>query len=109
MFANLHSIDIVLIAAYFAVVVYIGVRVAKRHAGTADYFLAGRRLGWVVIGMSLFASNISSTTSFSCMSKRIMLFSTAFVGSGTWSQKHVASWVKTTLPECSRRQRKASC
>ena len=35
---------------------------AKRTHSGEDLFLAGRRLGWVPIGFSLFASNISSTT-----------------------------------------------
>ncbi len=59
---NLHPLDLGLIAAYFALVVFVGLRVTRRGAGSVDYFLAGRRLGWLVIGASLFASNISSTT-----------------------------------------------
>ncbi len=59
---SLEAIDIGLILLYLLVVVLIGVHYARRHSGTADYFLAGRKLGWVVVGLSLFASNISSTT-----------------------------------------------
>jgi len=50
------------IAAYFTVVLYIGLRMARRTHNGEDLFLAGRRLGWIPIGLSLFASNISSTT-----------------------------------------------
>jgi SSS family solute:Na+ symporter len=55
-------VDLSLIVIYFFVVIVIGFRSAHRHSGTADYFLAGRRLGWILVGLSLFASNISSTT-----------------------------------------------
>jgi SSS family solute:Na+ symporter len=58
----IHIIDILIILAYFAAIVWIGVRVAKRTHSGEDLFLAGRKLVWPVIGFSLFASNISSTT-----------------------------------------------
>ena len=59
---DLQSLDLTLLAAYFVLVIGIGTKVARRRASSADFFLAGRRLGWFVIGLSLFASNISSTT-----------------------------------------------
>ncbi len=59
---HLEPLDIAIIASYFVVVLIIGFHFARRHTGTEAYFLAGRRLGWMVIGFSLFASNISSTT-----------------------------------------------
>jgi SSS family solute:Na+ symporter len=60
--SSLTSLDYIVIAAYFLLVVYIGLRMARRVHSGEDLFLAGRRLGWVPIGLSLFASNISSTT-----------------------------------------------
>ena len=59
---NLGIIDLGLIVGYFLIVLAVGFHFARRHSGTADFFLAGRRLGWLVVGLSLFASNISSTT-----------------------------------------------
>ena len=56
------TIDIGVIVAYFAVVLLIGIVVARRTETGEDLFLAGRSLGWGVIGFSPFASNISSTT-----------------------------------------------
>ncbi|SPJ24732.1 sodium:solute symporter [Palleronia abyssalis] len=50
------------IALYFAVVIAIGVWVSRRTESGEDLFLAGRGLTWGIIGFSLFASNISSTT-----------------------------------------------
>ncbi|MCC5848719.1 MAG: sodium:solute symporter [Verrucomicrobia bacterium] len=58
----IHLLDLAIIVAYFIAVVWIGVYVARRTHGGEDLFLAGRRLVWPVIGFSLFASNISSTT-----------------------------------------------
>ncbi|WP_213995724.1 sodium:solute symporter [Arsukibacterium sp.] len=60
---NLTLLDLLLILFYFALVLYIGIRVgAKNDGGTEDYFLAGRSMLWPFVGISLFASNISSTT-----------------------------------------------
>lgn len=54
--------DLWVIAAYFIIVIVIGVWVARRTESGEDLFLAGRTLTWGVVGFSLFASNISSTT-----------------------------------------------
>lgn len=59
---SLSSLDILIIAGYFLLIIGIGVYVSKRTKTGEDLFLAGRTLGWGVIGFSLFASNISSTT-----------------------------------------------
>jgi len=55
------ALDWIVIALYFAVVMGIAVWVIRqRQRSSADYFLAGRHIGWFVIGASLFASNIGS-------------------------------------------------
>lgn len=59
---QLGNLDIGLILAYFALVLYIGIKVGGSHKNAEDYFLAGRGMVWPFIGISLFASNISSTT-----------------------------------------------
>jgi len=57
----LQPLDWVVIFGYFVVIAGICVWVAKRQKKTSDgYFLAGRELGWFVIGASIFASNIGS-------------------------------------------------
>jgi len=57
----LHPVDWIVIVAYFALIVGIVIWVAKKQKKTSDsYFLAGRELGWFVIGASIFASNIGS-------------------------------------------------
>jgi SSS family solute:Na+ symporter len=60
--STLGTWDFVVIGIYFGLVLYIGLRIARRTRSGEDLFLAGRRLGWIPIGFSLFASNISSTT-----------------------------------------------
>ena len=59
---RIDSIDLAIIGAYFLIVFAIGAYLAWRTRSADDLFLAGRRLGWLPIGLSLFASNISSTT-----------------------------------------------
>jgi SSS family solute:Na+ symporter len=59
--ATLNSLDWLAIALYFSVLLGVAWWVVKRGKDTAaDYFLAGRNLGWWVIGASIFASNIGS-------------------------------------------------
>lgn len=61
---HLATLDWVVIALYFAVILGVAWWVAWRrkatHASSAGYFLAGRDLGWFVVGAALFASNIGS-------------------------------------------------
>jgi SSS family solute:Na+ symporter len=59
--SRLTSIDWVVIALYFSVLLCVAWWVVKKGKdSTADYFLAGRNLGWWIIGASIFASNIGS-------------------------------------------------
>ena len=58
---GLATIDWIVIAAYFALIMGIAWWVILRNKDTTDdYFLAGRNLGWWVVGASIFASNIGS-------------------------------------------------
>jgi len=59
--STLTTIDWVMILLYFAVLGCVAWWVVARAKKTAaDYFLAGRNLGWWIIGASIFASNIGS-------------------------------------------------
>ncbi len=64
MTSPLTSLDWIIVAAYFGVVFGVALVVTLRSRGNRDdsqgYFLAGRNIGWIVIGASLFASNIGS-------------------------------------------------
>jgi len=58
---RLTSIDWVVIAIYFAILLCVAAWVVRKAKNTStDYFLAGRNLGWWIIGASIFASNIGS-------------------------------------------------
>jgi len=58
---NLILVDWLVIAGYFAVLFGIAAWVIKqKQKNSADYFLAGKNVGWFVVGASLFASNIGS-------------------------------------------------
>jgi SSS family solute:Na+ symporter len=55
------GLDWLVIVAYFAVLLGITWWAVKQRKDTAeDYFLAGRHLGWWIVGASIFASNIGS-------------------------------------------------
>lgn len=60
--STLHFLDYVVIATYALVVIALCIKLTRRAPDMEELFLAGRSLGPVVIGLSLFASNISSTT-----------------------------------------------
>ena len=61
---KLATLDWILIGAYFAVILGVAWWVAGRkkstHESSKSYFLAGRDVGWFVVGAALFASNIGS-------------------------------------------------
>jgi len=55
------GLDWLIIGLYFALLLGVAWWVARRNRDTADdYFLAGRNLGWFLVGASIFASNIGS-------------------------------------------------
>lgn len=58
--ATLAFWDWLVIAAYFLILIAVVWWSARRQDTAADYFLAGRNIGWFVVGASLFASNIGS-------------------------------------------------
>src|SRR5216110_3104936 len=58
---NIALSDYLVIAGYFAILLAIGVWAARgEKILSSDYFLAGRDVGWLAVGASLFASNIGS-------------------------------------------------
>ncbi len=58
---TLDSIDFIVIALYFIGIIVYGITQSKRGS-SEEYFLGGRSLTWPVVGISLFAANISSST-----------------------------------------------
>ena len=62
MTSYLTGLDWLIILLYFGVIAGISWWAVKKKDKTSadDYFLAGRHLGWFVVGASIFASNIGS-------------------------------------------------
>lgn len=60
--APVGMIDIIVIVVYMVTIVglgcWVGIR-KKKGQEASDYFLAGKSLGWPMIGLALFATNIS--------------------------------------------------
>lgn len=58
---NISWIDILSIVVFILFTVTFALRKSK-NKNAADYFLAGRNQGWFVVGLSLFAASVSSST-----------------------------------------------
>lgn len=57
----LDTFDWIVIGVYFAILFGLAIWVIlQKTENTEDYFLAGRNIGWFVVGASIFASNIGS-------------------------------------------------
>ena len=57
----LESGDWIVLGVYFLALIGVAIWVIlQKNKDTEDYFLAGRNVGWFVIGASIFASNIGS-------------------------------------------------
>jgi SSS family solute:Na+ symporter len=56
-----ETLDWIVIGIYFALIAGLAIWVmSRKQENTEDYFLAGRNIGWFVVGASIFASNIGS-------------------------------------------------
>ncbi len=57
----MQTLDWIMIGGYFAMLIGVAAYATHRRQRTSeDYFLAGRHLGWFIVGASIFASNIGS-------------------------------------------------
>jgi SSS family solute:Na+ symporter len=56
----MSPLDWVVIGIYFAIIGWVAWWYGRNQKDTKDYFLAGRNAGWIVIGASIFTSNIGS-------------------------------------------------
>ena len=59
---TLRTLDLVVIAIYFVAVAFIGLRFARRQTTTEAYFVARRSIPAWAMGLSVFATIISSIT-----------------------------------------------
>ena len=60
--STISNIDIGIVVSYFLIVLGIGLWISRKTKTGEDLFLGGRTFGWGIIGLSLFASNISGST-----------------------------------------------
>ncbi|WCJ58943.1 sodium:solute symporter [Fontisphaera persica] len=56
----MHWLDWIVIGLYFVVIGVVAWWYGRHQKDSVDYFLAGRNAGWIVIGASIFTSNIGS-------------------------------------------------
>ncbi|MCH2096820.1 MAG: sodium/solute symporter [Pseudomonadales bacterium] len=57
---DVHPIDLTIMLAYLVLITGVGVSLARRIGDARDYFLAGRSLGWGIIGLSIIGTNVSA-------------------------------------------------
>ena len=58
---SLDTIDVAIMILYGVIIIGYGLFQAKRK-DSEEYFLGGRSMLWPIVGISLFAANISSST-----------------------------------------------
>lgn len=56
----MHWLDWIVIGLYFVIIGVVAWWYGRHQKDSVDYFLAGRNAGWIVIGASIFTSNIGS-------------------------------------------------
>ncbi len=57
--SKLQTLDFVIIVGYIVILVGIGMWVSFRRRGAEDLFLGGRSQGWLVVGLSIFGTNVN--------------------------------------------------
>ena len=57
---GVHPLDIAIMVAYLAIITVVGVTLSRRIHDARDFFLAGRSLGWGIIGLSIIGTNVSA-------------------------------------------------
>jgi len=58
---SIDTIDLVIVIVYLAFIIWWGLKKGN-SSDSKSYFLAGRSMPWWIVGLSLFAASISSTT-----------------------------------------------
>lgn len=59
---SIGTTDLVIVILYFLFILGLGLAIARQNKTGDDLFLGGRTFTWGLIGLSIFASNISSST-----------------------------------------------
>jgi len=54
-----NIINLSVVCVYIVFITIVGIWIGKKHSGTTEgYYLGGRKFNWVMIGLSLFATNV---------------------------------------------------
>src|SRR5687768_15487250 len=94
---NFGWLDALLIFAYLAMLVLIGVYFSKRQSNLEEYFLASRTMGWLPIGMSLMAA-LNSGIDYVMQPSGIIIYGLVFVA-GVLSWFFLYPWAAyVTIP-----------
>lgn len=60
---TLHTLDYILIALFFCIILFIGIYVSKKSGkNTTEFFLSGRNMPWWLLGLSMVATTFSTDT-----------------------------------------------
>lgn len=83
----LGPLDIVVLAVYFAGILAVGLWFGRSEHNTHDYFLGGKRQHWLIVGLSIIATEVSALTfinvpadSFQGDWNYLQLYAGAFLG-----------------------------
>ena len=58
---TIDHFDFLLIIALIIIQIGVGIFFSRKGKGSEDYFMAGRKLPWWVVGGSVFSTNISAS------------------------------------------------
>ncbi len=90
MIGSLGMWDYVVLAAYFVGVLAIGLWSGRSERNTNDYFLGGRRQHWLIVGLSIVATEVSALTF-------IGVPADAFAGDWNYLQMYAGAFVGRIL------------
>jgi len=81
------TIDLVVLVSYLAIIVVIGSSFYRKRTTSKDYFLGGRAMGWLPVGISIIAADLSAIT---------------VMGLPAWGYQHNLElwWVNLGVPLC---------
>ncbi len=58
----MHVVEYVILGSYLLGLFGLGLYFSRGHQTTKDFFLAGRKMGWIILGMSMWASLTSANS-----------------------------------------------
>ncbi len=59
---DLAVIDWIIVAAYFAVILFVGIWFGRKEKSTSDFFVGGRNISWLPVLGSIVATEVSAAT-----------------------------------------------